>query len=1531
MIRWFVEHGTTSILGALAVFLFGWWSYVSLPREAAPDIEIPFIIVSTPYIGVSPADVEALVTNPMEAELASLTGMKRLSSSSAEGVSVVAIEFEPEVDISEALQKVRDRVNRARPKIPEDSEEPTVTEVSFSDIPALLVTLSGIDDEELLKRVGEQLEEELTRLPGVLDAVVTGGREREIRVEVDPFRLAHYSLSMGDVVSAVAAENVNIPGGDVTVGSASVLLRTPGEFTEPVELEGVAIKRVGDRPVLISDVARVTDGFEDRKTYSRVNGRPSVTVAVKKSTGANLLTLSQNVRAHVAEREASFPPGVAALVLGDQAENVEVMVADLENNMATALLLVVAVMVAFMGLRASLFVAISIPLSMLASFLVIQALGYTLNMVVLFALILALGMLVDNAIVVVENVYRHLEMGKDRRTASIDGANEVALAVASSTATTVAAFFPMIFWSGIMGQFMGYLPKVVMIVLTASLVAAVLVVPVLTAWFIRAPKTAGALDDETLPIDPSSLSRSMGVYYRVLAFAIDRRGLTLLAGLAALVGTIVVYGVFGHGVEFFPATEPERATISVRMPEGTDLESTDRVVRAVEKILAETENLESYVAEVGVSGSGNPLEGASNASNAARLTLDFLPAADRAGPDEAPRVEPSSLTITKLRAAFAQIPGTRIEIAPEDTGPPVGAAISVEVSGDDYHLVGAAAAGLLRELENIPGTTDLDTDYRVGRPELRLRVDRSAAKRVGVSTQAIGGALRTAVAGSKASALRDGEDEYDIVVRLAPEHRDDLEKVLQLRVPGREDTSPDSFPVPLSTVASYELAGGSGTIRHVDQDLVVTIQGDVSDKSKEAEIRGQVEAFLAAWEGPPGIEVGMGGAADEQADAAAFLGWAFTLAVALVLIVLVAQFDSLAIPGIILATVVLSLVGVLWGLLITGTPFGIIMTGIGVISLAGVVVNNAIVLLDYQLQLEARGMNTRDALLRSGITRFRPVLLTAGTTILGLAPMAAGISIDVLHGSVAFGASSAQFWGPMAVAVSFGLAFATVLTLVMVPTLYALLVDVRGLIARLRGQVPVAAVAKALLLGATSLALWPASARAVSLDEAFRAAEDHSFEMRLAREQTQQAKTLRWQALSAVMPRVTLDASYVINQDEVAIDFADQFKDLFPSTGEPDPAAFAPLLTHPDSPFTLPFLTEAFAPALESLFPSVEIPEGEPIIVQPKTAFSGNLTLYQPILNGQAFPAWQGAKNVGRAAAADEGRTRQRIRGAVAQVYYGLSSARQSVEVTAAAVALARQQVDLATRQVESGTVDALVRMQAELAVSRAERDLLGARQRLVEVGTVFTRYTGLPASVELEDPPPVEVPADLDEALARAVESRQDVVAAEHRVAAARNERTGRDLEWLPSIDFTFSEVYNQVPGFVPKNFQWRAAFNLHWTLWDGGLRIARSRELASRARSAQILVEQTQQAVRDDVAVGWERYQRAVQALKAVEAEQSLAEETLARARARFEVGRANWLDVESARVSLEAAKLARVSEHANRDLAAIDLLVAVGSYDR
>jgi multidrug efflux pump subunit AcrB/outer membrane protein TolC len=1256
-----------------------------------------------------------------------------------------------------------------------------------------------------------------------------------------------------------------------------------------------------------------------------MNGEPAVTLSVTKRAGASIIDIADEVKRLAGVHSEAWPEAVTYEVMADQSKNIRDMVADLENNIITSLILVVGVIIFFMGARNSFFVALAIPLSMLMSFVVIEMFGMTLNMIVLFSLILALGMLVDNAIVIVENVYRHMEEGKDIVSASIDGTSEVAIAVAASTATTVAAFFPLVFWTGIMGQFMGYLPKTVIIVLISSLVVAIVILPVVTSVALKkVPKSEGMKDSATD-------GAIMGAYRRLLETSIKYRYASAALGVLSLFVTFGIYGAFNHGTEFFPATEPDRATVALRGPDGTDLEATDRVVRRVEAALAQIENVDISVAESGVGGGGGPLGGTQANPSQAKLTLDFLPHASDVDEGGTPRVENTERTIETLRASLATIPGVEVEVNKEEMGPPVGDPISVEVSGGDFNEVGEFAAVVRRRIAGIEGVTDLKDDYRVGRPEMRLRIDRGAAKRVGASTAQVANTVRTAIAGTKASALRDGSDEYDIIVELDPRYAGDLQEVLSLRVPGRVDTSPETFQVPLSTVARYELAGGSGSIRHVDQDLVVTISGKVAEGYNENAVRAQVVDLMGemreAGDVPAGFDLRLGGANDEQQAASEFLGRAFLLAVALIAVVLVTQFNNFRLPAIVLFTVVLSLVGVLWGLLLTGTPFGVIMTGLGVISLAGVVVNNAIVLLDYVEQLRERGMEMHAALVKAGMTRFRPVMLTAITTVLGLVPMALGVSIDFRNLKVLIGGGTTQFWGPMAVAVIFGLAFATLLTLVMVPTLYGIFEDLEKLKRRiLPGGGPTAAGAALLALSALAMG-GTAQAAPVTLEQAIAAAMGDSVDVALAQERTREQETLKGQAWALLSPKLSAQATYTINQYEISLDPStfgdaqaqvDAQADLFDGIGESFGA-----LSDPAAPFIAQGWTDAATALRET-----EIDTGDPIVIQQKAAWAGNLSLVQPLFTASALPTLRGAYQTIDVARLREERTLQQLRAGVTRAYYGLAMARQAEALADQGLVSAQNHLELATRQVDAGLQPPRARIQAQLAVARAERDQAAASEQVTSAELAFLRLTGLPRDSEVSMPPPVAVPTDLGEAVTEATTARADVRAADGMVRISDLTVRAKHLEWLPKLNGRFTYSYTENQGFQDEPTLWMVVFTADWLMWDGGARIAQAKQYASQRRQAELAARQAREVAEEEVRVAWEGYQRADRALAATANELALAKENLRLAEEGLAAGSTTWLEVEDARLGMLQAELSALNERVGRDLAAVELQLATGA---
>ncbi|MDT8303620.1 MAG: efflux RND transporter permease subunit [Sedimentisphaerales bacterium] len=1010
-----IKNRTTIAVLGLIIILLGGYSYLLLPREAFPDIPIPFIMVTTTYEGVSPEDMETSVTMKIEKELNGIRGAKEITSSSAEGLSLISVEFNPDVKTEVALQRVRDRVEIAKAELPLDAEEPLIQEINFAEFPIMTISISGDVSPYQFKEIADDLQDACEMVPGVLKVEVIGALEPEIRLEFDPDRLATYNLMIPEILALIPSENVNISAGGLDTEGTKFNVRIPAELVTAEEVDHLLLTVRNGKPIYLSDVATITDAFKDRTSFSRLNEADNVTLTIQKRIGANVIHVSDMVRAVVEEAQKQIPGAVKFDVTFDMSDMIRNMVADLENNILSALVLVTAVLLLFLGWRPSTIVALIIPLSMLITFFLIQMLGYTLNMVVLFSMMLVLGMLVDNAIVIVENIFRHLQFGYDRTEAAILGAREVAWPVITSTFTTVCAFLPLMFWPGIMGDFMKYLPITLSLGLLSSLFVGLVFNP--TICSVWAGRVAPRQKNENWFING---------YRRIQGTGLRNPGVTLFLALCLLIGLVTLYGKIGKGTEFFPESDPERAIIDVRAPQGTNINETDRIVRIIEeRIRPYKEYLEYVITNVGASGGGMDLTATTGGPHLANVTLVFY--------DFAERVRPSNEIIAEIRKDIDDISGAEIKIEGEEGGPPTGAPVAVRLLGEDFKTLERLNSQLYRTIANVPNIVNLRSDLEATRPELAFTVNRRVAMLLGVNTATVGNFLKMAVFGTKVGTYRRFNDEYDITVRLPLERRLNIDDMYGLHIPNVAGNA-----VPLSSLGEFQYQGGFGTINRVDQKRVVNLTADAEGRLS-SEVLIDVQKKLSEIELPPGYEITYAGEKETEDESRAFLGKAFGIALLLVVLVLVIQFNSLMVPLIIMTTVILSLIGALTGLLICGLPFGIIMTGIGVISLAGVVVNNAIVLLAYTRQLQRRGMDLITAATEAGVTRLRPVLLTASTTIIGLIPMAIGISYDFHTFTWATKSETSQLWRNMAVVVIFGLGFATILTLVVAPSLYVML------------------------------------------------------------------------------------------------------------------------------------------------------------------------------------------------------------------------------------------------------------------------------------------------------------------------------------------------------------------------------------------------------------------------------------------------------------------------------------------------------------
>jgi len=1019
-----IDKSITVFVLMIGVILMGISSYRSLPREASPDIKIPFVMVYAPYYGASPADLENLVTRKLEKELKNLNHLEEMSSTSSEGISTIVLEFQADVEMTDALQKVRDAVETAKPELPQDvREDLVVQEISAEDQPILQVVLSADYDPVSLKDVGKDLQEDLEQIRGVLGVDLTGGTDREVRIDVDPERLRFFGLGLIDVTDAIRFENVTLPGGELSFGRYEYQVRVPGEFRDVEEIGSILLNVASPNPVYLKDVAEVTFGLRDRDTISRKNQESSVTLSVKKRSGENIIRINDEVQAHIAN--TAFPEGTEVTLTGDQSEIVRDMVSELENNILSGLVLVVAVLFLFLGFTNSVFIGVAIPFSMLISFVVLGFMGVTLNMVVLFSLILALGMLVDNAIVIVENIFRHRTEGESLTEAAKSGTNEVSTAVIASSLTTIFAFAPMLFWPGIMGEFMSYLPLTLIVTLASSLLVALVFNPVLCSRFMRVPKKK---PDGRPRFGERLMNVGIRSYEPILRWALRRRWWTLALSAFALIFIAVLFGKFNAGTELFPDVEPTYAYVKINAPSGTRIEVSDSYAKEVESEVAKLSDLKVFLAEVGASfdafGGGQAAP-----PHLSVISMEFEKLEDR--------TLSSRDQLETLRDQLEDFTGATLLVEKMEDGPPTGMPVNVEIAGKDFAQLEEIAEKVKEIARGVDGIVNILDDYDRGRPEIQIHPDLEKAARYGLRRSDVASTVLTAIRGEEVTKYRVGEDEYEIMVRFAPESRRSIEDIEQLTV------FYEGQNIPLTAFAEVSYEAGIGSITRLDSRRVITVTGDMAAGVNANAALKQVQDAVAEIDLPNGYDIRYTGENEDQEEASAFLGKAFGIALLLIFLVLVTQFSSVTVPFVIMISVILSLIGVFLGLMITRTPFGIIMTGVGVISLAGIVVNNAIVLLDYIIKLRARGLSKLEAVVEAGKTRFRPVVLTAVTTVLGLIPLTTGLSVDfnrLFHGDFAraliIGGESSQWWGPMGVAVIWGLVVATFLTLVIVPVCY---------------------------------------------------------------------------------------------------------------------------------------------------------------------------------------------------------------------------------------------------------------------------------------------------------------------------------------------------------------------------------------------------------------------------------------------------------------------------------------------------------------
>lgn len=997
---------TISVL--LFLMLAGTMAYVSIPKEAEPDIQIPILYVSMHYTGISPEDSERLLLRPMETSLKSITGIKKMTSTAYQGGGNVLIEFQAGADLKKALDDVRNKVDMARPELPDGADEPTVNEVNLSEFPILVITLSGDVPERVLAKVGRELRDRLEELPPVLNADLQGVRDDQVEVVIDPGKLASYGLRPDILIAGFAAGNQLVAAGALEGAEGRYAIKVPSLLETIEDVANLPVVSTGTATVRVRDIAGIFPTLKEPETVTRLNGAPAIAIEVSKRTGANLIETVDQVKAVTEEFKALLPEGTEVTFSQDKSKDIRQLLFDLQNSVLTAVILVFIVILYALSVRASILIGLAIPASFLMGMLALSLWGFTVNIVVLFSLILAVGMLVDDAIIVTEYAERRMSEGMEKREAFAMASHKMTGPVVAATMTRVAAFSPLLFWPGIVGEFMKYLPITLIVTLSASLIYALIFVP-----------TLGALIAKPFKHPPEHKD---GAYMWVVGKAVRHPVIMLFVAISLLVSVPFAYATYGKGVIFFPDVEPEFGLLYVKARGNLSIAEKDALVAQAEARILGWPGVETVYTRTGAGGGmGQEVD----ADVIGTIQYEFVDWRERKN---------ANAILADLRLAMVGIPGVDIQVSVPQAGPPTGKAIQIQLSADDPTYLNEVAQQVAERLATVPDVIDISNGLPPPGVDWELQVDRAAASRYGIAPSTVGAMVQLVTGGLKLSDYRPAgaDDAVGIVLRLPPDQRT-ISALDQLRIQTAEGS------VPISNFVTRTAAPTTGTLTRLDSARTVTVQAGIREGVQPDAIYAQVTAALdAANLDQYGIRWKLAGEDAEQAEAGAFLSKAFGAAIFLIFIVLLAQFNNFTSVWLVLSAVVMSTIGVLLGLMIMGQPFTMVMTGIGIIALAGVVVNNNIVLIDTYDTLRREGRPKIEAILQTCRERARPVVLTALTAILGVLPIAFGLNMELLSHEVTIGAPSTQWWIALSSAIVYGLAFATVLTLIIIPSMLML-------------------------------------------------------------------------------------------------------------------------------------------------------------------------------------------------------------------------------------------------------------------------------------------------------------------------------------------------------------------------------------------------------------------------------------------------------------------------------------------------------------
>jgi multidrug efflux pump subunit AcrB len=1091
---WAIDNKTSVYVLTVVISLMGIISYMSIPKEQFPEIVIPTVMVSTVYPGTSPEDMENLVTRPMEKQIKSIADVKKVTSNSLQDFSTIVVEFNTGVEVAEAKQRVKDAVDKAQSDLPNNlPNQPNVMEIDFSEIPIMFLQISGDYDLQKLKRYADIAQDKIESLKEITRVDIVGALEREIQVNVDMYKMQAASVTLSDVGNAIARENMTISGGNIETYGMKRSIRVVGQFESPEQIKNIVLKSSSGALLYIKDVAEVLDTVKEQESFSRLDGKNVITLNVIKKSGQNLLDASENIKSIIDKdlKVNVFPTDLKVSITGEQARYTRNTLEELNNTIIIGFILVTIVLMFFMGFNNAFFVGLSVPLSMAVAYMILPGMGFTMNMMVMFSFIFALGIVVDDAIVVIENTHRIHRDVPDIVTAAKQAAGEVFLPILSGTLTTLAPFFPLAFWPGIVGKFMHYMPVTVILTLFASLFVAYIINPVFAVSFMK-----HEYDNVEHTINKKKLWLWTGImivfgilmnlaklpfignlvifaalinlayrffikdyiiwwqrkgwpyflrlYDGQLKFILrGRNPQYLLIGISALfVFTIFLTGVVKPKVRFFPDNDPNNINVMLSLPVGTDQVVTDSVLKILEKRVIEAlgkdnPDVESIISNVAVGAGDDASFDRSSASEKGKITVNFREYKFRTGLH-------TSAYLQKISDNVKGIAGANITVQKNRNGPPTGKPINIEISSENLGNLIVDADKFQRYLDSlqIPGIQELKSDFLNNKPEITIDIDRERANREGISTAQIGQEIRNAVFGWEVSKYKENEDEYPIQIRYDAKSRKNVDALLNLKITYRDMNSGILRQIPLSSVAKIDYSSTYGGIKRKNMKRVITVSSEVMNGYTANEVVARIRQLAKTYPVKEGTDIKLTGEQEDQAEASAFLGKAMFLALGLIFFILITQFNSISKTVIILSEVIFSIIGVLLGIMIFNMDISIIMTGLGIVALAGIVVRNGILIVEFTDVLKSRGLKTRVAIIEAGKTRITPVILTATAAMMGLIPLAVGMNINFislfthLDAELHFGGDNVAFWGPLSWTIIFGLSFATFLTLLFVPAMY---------------------------------------------------------------------------------------------------------------------------------------------------------------------------------------------------------------------------------------------------------------------------------------------------------------------------------------------------------------------------------------------------------------------------------------------------------------------------------------------------------------